>query len=276
MSVFLAIAALGALLLPVSVHALSIDYSSVQALCGIVPCTSGGGGAAGLSTYVLDRGVAALEVGIIAAAIISLFVAAVQMVAFSAQENTVNESRTAYIYIITGLAVIGLARWFVLAFSPVETGTALVNASVVEEGVGNIVTYFKLIIAVTIMINIVVQAFRLITSQGQQEQVDKAKKRFIAGFVGAGVILLANVIVVAVLPGARSGEIAIEIAGIANYFLMILGFLALLAIIVAGVLLIVSIDEGLKEKAKTVIKTCIVGLIVVLVSYALVTAFITI
>ncbi len=267
---------LGALLLfPSSAHAFVIDASSVMMLCGIVPCTAAGGGAVGLSFYVLDRIVTALEVGIIAAALISLFVASIQMVAFSSQENTVTESRTSYIYIITGLAIIGLARWFVTAFSPVDTGAALVNPGVVEAGIGNIVIYFRLIIAVTLMVNIVLQSFRLITSQGMQEQVDKAKKRFVAGFIGAGIIMLANVIVISVLPGfGSSSMIAVEIAGIANYLLMILGVLSVLAIVTAGVLLMVSVDEGLKEKAKSIIKTSIVGLIVVLTSYALVTAFI--
>ncbi len=88
-----------------------------------------------------------------------------------------------------------------------------------------------------------------------------------------GVVII--VIVLSVAPGiAGSSELAFQIAGIANYLIMILGFLALLSIVVAGVLLILSIDEGLKEKAKTIIKTSIIGLIVVLVSYALVTGFI--
>lgn len=265
------------LFLPSIAHAFYIDPSSVMMLCDIVPCNASGGGAAGLSFYVLDRIVAALEIGIIAAAIICLFIAAAQMTAFSSQENTVTESRTSYIYIIIGLAIIGLARWFVTAFSPVDTGSALVNTDIVEAGIGNIVIYFKLIISVTLTANIVLQAFRLITSQGQQEQVDKAKKRLIAGFIGAGIIMLANVIVVSVLPGfASSGAIAIEIAGIANYILAILGFLSVLAIVAAGLLLVVSVDESLKEKAKSIIKTSIVGLIVVLTSYALVTAFIAV
>lgn len=275
MSLLLPLAGLGALLLPFSAHAFQIDPTSIASLCGIIPCSGAGGGAEGLSAYLLSRSITVLEVGIIAAAVISLFAAAVQMVAFSSEENVVTESRTSFIYIITGLAIIGLARWFAMAFAPVATGAALVNAGVVESGISNIVTYFKLIIAVTLLVNIVLQAFRLITSQGQQESVEKAKKRFIAGFIGAGIIMLANVVVVGAMPGfGGSTLIGLEIAGIANYMLVILGVMSVLAIVVAGVLLMVSIDEGLKEKAKMIVKTSIVALIVVLTSYALVTAFI--
>ncbi len=276
MRLFLRIAALGGLLVPAIAHAFPVDSGSVSVLCGIIPCNGAvGGGAAGLSMYVFDRVVTALEIGILAAVIITFFMTAVQMVAFSANESTTSESRQAFIHMITGLAIVGFARWFVIAFSPVETGSALVNPGMVESGFANVVTYFRLIISITLTVNCTLQAFRLITSQGAQDSVDKAKNRLIAGFIGAGLIMMANVIVVAVQPGwGGSSMLAIEIAGIANYLIMILGFLALLSMVLAGVLLIVSIDEGLKEKAKTLIKTSIVGLITVMVSYALVTGFI--
>ncbi len=264
-------------LLPHAAHAFQIDASSVMALCNVLPCSGGGGGAAGLSDYILEKIVTAMEVIIVAIAIISLFITAAQMVAHSTEESTVKDTRTSYIHIITGLAVVGLCRWFVLAFSAPNTGAQLVNTDVVESGLVNIVMYFKMIISLSLMVNIVVQAFRLITSQGAQEQVDKAKTRFIASFIGAGIMMLANVIVLSVIPGyGGSTDLAVEIAGIANYILVIMGFLSLLAIIVAGVLLIVSIDEGLRDKAKNMIKTSMIALIVVLTSYALVTAFILI
>ncbi len=275
MALLLSLTGLILSLLPLSAHAYSIDGGSVSVLCNFLPCNGGGGGAVGLSMYVFEKIVAALEVGIIAVAIISLFVAAIQMVALSSEESTVKDARTSYIYIIAGLAIVGLAHWFVMAFSPTETGFKLVNAGMVESGVSNVVTYFKMIIAITLMVNIVIQAFRLISSHGEDEQVNKAKTRFIAGFIGAGIIMLANVIAVSVLPGAGGSTVlAGEIAGIANYLLMILGFLAVLTIVVAGVMLIISIDETMKDKAKNMVKTAIMALIVVLVSYALVTAFI--
>lgn len=259
-----------------TVIALEIDPSSVSALCGVIPCNGvAGGGALGLSAYLLDRIVTAMEIGIVAVAIIALFTAAIQQVVLSTEESTVKDARTSYIYIIAGLAVTGLARWLVLAISPTEVGSQLVNVAALNDGIGNIVTYFRLIIVITLMANTVIQAFRLIASQGEQEQVDKAKKRLIAGFIGAGVIMLANVIAEATIPGlAGTTRVAVEIAGIASYIIMVVGFMALLTIVLAGVLLIISVDEGLKDKAKTAVKTSIVALIVVFLSYALVTAFI--
>ncbi len=264
------------LLLPGLAHALPVDPSSISVLCSIMPCGASGGGAAGLNAYVMSTVVLALELLVVGVAVVFLFVAAAKMVAFSSEESTVTEAKTSYIYIIVGLAIVGLAHQFVLAFSPINTGANLVNTGIVSSAMDNVVTYFYYIIAVTLMVNIVIQAVRLINAEGQQEQTDKAKKRLIAGFIGAGIMLLSNIIVRSIAPGAGSSEIALQIAGIASYLIMIIGFLALLSIVLAGVLLIISIDEGLKDKAKNLIKTSIVALIVVLVSYALVTAFISI
>lgn len=270
---------------PSTVHAFEIGTESVNMLCNFLPCNAAGGGAVGLSMYVFERIIVAAQIGIIAIAIISLFIAAIKMTAFSSEESTVTEARTSYIYIIVGLAIIGLAKFFVNAFSPgtvavgnfAGTGGALVNLAEAEAGASNIVFYFKAIIALSLMVNIVVQAFRLISSQGQDEQMNKAKERFIGGFVGAGIIMLANVIAVSVLPSASGASaIGIQIAGMANYLLMILGFMSVVAIVIAGIMLVLSVDETMKDKAKNIVKTCVVGLIVVLTSYALVNAFITI
>ena len=261
------------LLSPLLAHAFEIgDFSSV---CGIVPCSGGGGGAAGFSGYIAGTIVPALEVGIIAVALISLFYSAAMMSLFSSEEGAVKDARTSYIYVITGLAITGFAHWISLAFAPANTGGGLVNEQYVVSGVDNVVFYFRIIVAVTLLVNIVVQAFRVIASQGKQEDTDKAKKRLIGGFIGAGVIMLANSIVASAAPGFGATTIAAqEMAGIASYITTLVGFMAVLAIVVAGVMLIVSADEGLKDKAKNVVKTAVVALIACFVSYALITAFI--
>ncbi len=260
---------------------------SVMPLCNVLPCNWVGLGSAGLSMYVFSKIILTLEIGIIAAAIVCLFIAAAQMVFSSAEESSVKDSKTSYIYIITGLAIVGMSHLFVNAFSPGTfappgsglaggAGANLVNTAAIGTGVGNVISYIKLIIALSLLVNIVLQSFRLISSQGEDEQTKKAKTRLIGGFIGTGIIMLANAIVIAVSPATFGGPalLVMEIAGIANYMLMILGFLAVMTIFIAGVLLVVSFDESLKDKARSMIKTSIIALIVVLMSFALVQAFI--
>lgn len=266
-----------ALLLPSLAHAYQIGTESSGILCAFLPCSAGGGGAAGLSAYALEKIVFGMEVAIVAVAIIALFISASQMVIFGQDEAQVKDARMSYVYIIVGLAVVGLARWLVMAFSPSNNGAELVNVTMYEQGIANIITYFRLVIAISLSVNIVVQAFRMLASQGEQEQTDKAKKRLIGGFVGAGMVMMANALVVAMAPSLSGAQgVSLEIVGLANYLVTIVGFLALVVIAGAGVLLIVSADEGLKEKAKMMVKTAVVVLIFVVLAYALVTAFIAI
>lgn len=257
-------------------EALEIGQESMAALCGVIPCGPMGGGAAGLNAYIAGTFVVGMEIAVAAVAIVSLLITSIKMVMFAGEESSSKDAKMSYIYIIVGLTITALAQWIVSAFAPDQVGNALVDRGIVEEGAGNIITFIRLAMAIGLMVNIVIQGFRVLTSQGEQEQLDKARKRMIGGFIGAGAIMLANAVVVAVVPelGGSATGAALEIAGIANYIITILGFLALLGVILAGVLLMLSADESLKEKAKTIIKTCVIALVIVILSYALVTAFI--
>lgn len=257
-------------------HALEIGQESMTMLCNVLPCGPMGGGAAGLNAYVASTVVVALEIAIAAVAVVALLISTFKMVMFAHEEGAVKDARMSFVYVIVGLVITALTQWIVNAFAPDQVGSALVDRPLVESAVGNVITYIRLAISIALMINIVVQGFRVLVSQGEQDQLEKARKRLIGGFVGAAAIMLANAVVVAIVPelGGGATSAALQIAGVANYIVTILGFLAVLGVIIAGVLLMLSADEGLKDKAKTIIKTCIVAIIVVIVSYALVTAFI--
>ena len=149
--------AIAGLFVPSTAHAYEIGAESVNILCNFLPCSAAGGGAVGLSMYIFERIIIAAQIAIIAVAIIMLFISAAKMTMFSSEESSVTEARTSYIYIITGLAIIGLAKFFVNAFSPgtvaignyAGTGGALVNLGEAEAGASNIVFYFKAIIAIS-------------------------------------------------------------------------------------------------------------------------------
>jgi hypothetical protein len=254
--------------------AFSLNPNWANGLQGILP-NSAGGGVAGLSQYIATNILAALEIGFIALAVVMLFVYAASFVFAGHDENAVTESRLAYVHAITGAALVGLAHLLVQAFSPTETGSNIVNVAPLKTGFGNVVFYFRILLAIALTFNIVYQGFRLIMSQ-TQEDGEKARKRLLYGFIGVAIVLLAQAIVRAfdvegVLGGTGSPTgIAVEIVGIANFLLTLIGAMAVFALIIAGVLLLVSVDESLKDKAKTIVKTTVITLAVVLVSFALV------
>ncbi|MEK7591572.1 MAG: hypothetical protein AAB489_05210 [Patescibacteria group bacterium] len=280
-STYKAILALLAALLPLKAHAFQIPNN----FCGIggafgLSTNCGGGGSQGLSAYLVAYGVNTIGVIFLAVALAMFFQYAVTLIVGSNDESIVTEAKTAYAHAITGAAIVSMASYFAYAFSPDPTvgpGGAFVYRAPIEQGFLNAILYFKVILGAAMLINIVIQATRMITAQSQ-EDADKAKQRILYGFVGVGIILLANSLVTAVYPpfGGNSGIISDEIVGIANFLLAAFGLIAVIAIIIAGVYLLISVKEDYKEKAKQVVQTSIIALAVVVSAYAIVHAFVLI
>jgi len=158
----------------------------------------------------------------------------------------------------------------------IQPGNALIiQTGPVQGALTNIVEYCVAAVGIALVANVSVQGFRLLVSQGAQEYVDKAKKRLIASFIGVAVVLLTDTIV-ETITGRDTGIISEEVAGIANFIITFIGIGAVIAISIAGFMLVLSVDESLKDKAKTVIKTSIVALIATLLSYMIVDTVITV
>ncbi|MBI3332248.1 hypothetical protein HYZ99_04840 [Candidatus Peregrinibacteria bacterium] len=271
---FPALLGLAAALFPQSAEALSIPIN----FCGMGGLACTGGGAGGLAGYVERVFVNALGIGFVGLAGAMFFYYAVQLITGSNDESTVTEAKTAYGHAIAGGAIVSLAGAIVHAFTPGVggPGSVLVNPIPVEIGFANAIEYFRLIIGTALIINTVVQGIRLILAQGD-EAISAARKRVLFGFIGVAIVLLANALVIAAYPpaGANSDVINSELVGLANFFLTFFGFLCVVTLVVAGLMLVVSVDEGLKDKAKTVAKTAIIALAVIFSAFVIVNAFIT-
>ena len=275
--------------LPVPAHALSIpqNFCSIGAAFGLsVNCAATG--VQGLSDYAADFGINTVGVVFLAVLMAMFFTFAIRLIVGSNDENTIREAKVGYAHAITGAAIVSLASLFVWAFSPDPAfgpGAELVDKCPVQLGFVNAITYFRIILGGAMLINIVIQGARLIAAQSQ-EDAEKAKKRLLYGFVGVGIILLANRMVLAVFPdtvpcssggvsgsGGDSSIISIEMVGIANFLLAAFGLMVVVAIIIAGIYLVVSVKEDNKEKAKQIIKTSIIALAVIIAAFAIVNAF---
>jgi len=247
----------------------------------IVPPPPGttGGGMAGFVAYV-GQLVPILRGVFIGFAFLMLFLYAAMMILYSNDESAKTEAKSAYAYAMIGMAVVGLSSFIAAAIapSPIAPDASFVRPGFLTPSLENMMNYAKWTVAIALMVNIVIQGFRLVLSQGEQEYIDRARKRLFMSFVGAMLVILAQAIVVAVNPGmgANLNGLTDEGMGIANFLLAFVGTGAVIAIIIAGIFLVVSVDESLKEKAKTIIKSSIIALLVVLVSYALVNTFINI
>lgn len=230
------------------------------------PPGGAGGGAGGLMVYLAQLA-PNLQWIFVAVLFLFLFLYAAGMIVFSSQDNALSEAKNAYIYAIFGMITVSVAGLIAGAVAPGK-GAILATGPLVKPLV-NIYTYIMGVAGVALLANITIQGLRLVSSGGEQEYIDKARKRLISSFIGVGIIFLTEAIVSATT-SANISVLSAEVAGVANFAISLVGILAVGAIIIGGFLLVISFQESLKDKAKTMIKTSVVALVVVLLSYALV------
>jgi hypothetical protein len=140
-------------------------------------------------------------------------------------------------------------------------------------------TFIKALISGALILNISIQGFMMIASS-DEGGVTSARKRFIYGMIGCAIVVLAGPILNTFagrgggILGGGSGTLAEEISGIGSFLIAIFGILAVVGIIMGGVMLVISFDEGLKEKARKLIVGSIVALLVVITSGAIIRLFV--
>lgn len=248
-------------------------------ICALFPAGCQVGGVFGLDTYITQRGLLTLQVGFVALMVGMLFYYSASLISksLSGNESAISESKTAFTYAIAGAAIASLSGLIALAFSPTANVNQVMDYSITTRIFDDIYVFFKVMLGIALTANIVLQAFRLITSQGSDELVGRARKRLISGFLGVGVVLLANAFIVSLRPdkeGATPAATIIQIAGVVNFLLTLVGAMVLGAVIIAGFLLIISVDEGLKDTAKKMIRTSLFTLLLILLSFVILNFFI--
>ncbi len=238
--------------------------------CGFVPgLPCGSGGAAGAVAIIANTIIPALQYIFYAVALGFFFYYAVRLILESEDESTINETKTAYGYAITGAVMVSLVDNIVATVGPGYASASLINAAPVNDGVNNVVLFMRLMVATAVTGMIVYQGFRMILLQGQESEMEAQKKKFFNSLLGVVIVQLAFVVVNSFFPGAGSSALAQEIVGIINFLLQLLGALAILGFIVAGIMMVASTDEGLKDRAKKAIFTTIITLVYPRLSYRL-------
>ena len=237
----------------------------------------GGGGVAGLQAFIISTIFPMFQTLFLALALIMLFWYAMQLLLESGEETTVTEAKQSYEYAIFGGAVVAFASVVVGSFGvgPGAAGTTLVTPGPITSAIIQFIIYLKATVSALVTVAIFIQGFRLIALQGSEGEMEKQKKQFFYTLVGVAMILLAEVVITAMQPPAGSGILSDEIAGIASFVLAIFGLMAVIAIVTGGGMLVMSVDESMKDRAKNIIRGAVIAIVVVLASYSLVTYVLT-
>jgi len=197
----------------------------------------------------------------------------VRLLLTTGDDNAQTEVRYAFQYAIFGIIIV--SGVYIFRASLVDN-PSIVDTGAIGHGIINVVKDVIVgLMYIALVVTIAFQGVRLIISE-DENQASIARKRFVEGLIGAAVIAIVDELIESLMTTSGGSSIlAEEIAGIARFLATLFGFLAVIAIIVGGILLVFSVQDTLKEKGKKTILAAIVSIIVVLLAYGLVTLLIT-
>ncbi len=197
-----------------------------------------------------------------------LVVYGIRLVAMSHSDSIVGESVNAYTQALIGAIFVSGAAVLAQVFT--VNNAVIVDTNTLEVSfLAQIVTFIIRIVGFVLLGNIVVQGIRLIIAT-DENQISSARTNLILSAIGTIIVLISRPIFRLVLPGAFQVGINEQIVGVANFLATLFGFFSVIAFVVAGIMLVVSVEESLKEKAQKLMIASIVSMAVVLLAYGLI------
>lgn len=244
--------------------------TTIPSPCSVLPMLPcNGGGSQSLVAIVLNivfSGAARNTFGAFLA--LYFFIYAIRLILQGEKSDIVQETKMAYAYGITG-SVIYIFADSIIASVGSQNGQTI-NTAPTIGALNSIIMYISAIMGALLLAIITYQAIRLIIKRGEEGEFELARKRLVYVATGIVVYVLANIIVTAALPGSGSTRFVREIVGLIRFLLQLTGAVAVLSFVFAGFLYVISVDEGLKDRAKRAMKNTVIALLVILFSYVIV------
>ena len=226
-----------------------------------------GAGAQALATFIQNHLINQALIAFAGIAAAAIFYYAFRIVLQAYNEQSLTEASKTFAHVFAGFAVIAISGAFVSAFH------ATINPSALIPGINSITDYIFLGAQGVFTLIIVVAGIGMVTSQGDQAAFSKWLKILLGNCIGVMIMVLAQILVTAI-QSRDANTIKLEMIGIALFLLTIIGFAAVIALMLAGIMLIISIDEGLRDKAKRIVFGTLISLAIVVASYTLIITFV--
>ncbi len=204
----------------------------------------------------------------------------IKLVISRGQEDVITKQKANFLYVLLGFMVLIISENIATLFNPeLATASQVIDFNAARDQLRDIVDYMKWMLGSVAVLMSVVSALRLVTAQGEEEQVTKQKKNITWSFMGLLVVLLASNIVNAVYvirapdeTAAASSVVAIsEFAGIIRLLLVFLGPMAIAFTIYAGYMYLTALNsEERATKAKRMVVEGVVAIVIIYGAYAMV------
>jgi hypothetical protein len=248
------------LALPQGVGAFFED--TIQHVAG--PLSAGIGGAEFGSIY---RVITESFIGIVTLIGIVMIIRAGLSLTLKQEEGGLEKARNTIIAVGAALIIINLAPRIADAFLAYQGG----GAGIIETEVRGLLSFFESLAAITAIIYLIVSGIRAVISYGGEEGTTHLKRAVIA--VGSGLLLIAVKLLIldAVVTERTPGKVLLAISRLIQAILGLGAFAATIVLIWAGLLMILNLGkEDQYTRAKTLVIRVAIGLIVILVSLAVV------
>ncbi len=185
----------------------------------------------------------------------------------SQDEGQFAKAKKTIIAVSAALIIINLAPRIAEAFIAYQSG----GAGILDTEIRGLLSFFETVAAITAIIFLIVSGIRAVISYGGEDGGTHMKRAIIS--IGAGILIIAAKLLIVnavVYERTPSGILSI----ISTFMTLLLGFIAFVATIVliwAGLLMIANLGKDEQyTRAKNLVIRVGIGLIVILVSLALV------
>jgi len=209
----------------------------------------------------------------------------VKLVISRGQEDVISKQRANFLYSLLGFIILIISENVAQIFNPEKATIAqVIDFNAARDQLREVVDYMKWLLGSIAVLMSTISAIRLITAQGEDEEVTKQKRNLTWSFMGLLVVLLAGNIVNAIYVIKGPAETAaaapktaiLELTGIIRLILVFLGPMAIAFTIYAGYMYLTALDnEERANKGKRMITAGVVAIVMIYGAYALVNTLTT-
>lgn len=229
-------------------------------------------------------------------AIVIIVLLALRMLLAQGNEEDIKKYRTGMLWTIVGLALISLAADVAAILGPQDGGiikdpnTILKRVQLFDYKVNIVITFIKYLLGSIAVAFVLRNGLRLVTISSDEENVTQDKKNLAASAGGLVLIYLGDVIINRVLykvdksaypgvegvqPGVDPASGIAELIGFTNFIVYLTAPLAIGVMVAGGIMYITAAgDDDRMGRAKRMIISAIIGLIIIYGAFAIVNTFI--
>lgn len=235
-----------------------------------------------------------MVVGVVAIGILILL--ALQMLFAMGEEDKLKKYAKAMLFVIVGLAVIGLSSDVAQILATDKGGilrdpsATLKRVQLFDYKVGIVITFIKYLLGAIAVAFLVRVGTRLIALSADEDAIAKDKKSLAAIVLGIVLVYVGDILINKVLynvdktsyPGAEGVKLNVDISeglqqiiGFTNWVVILTGPIAVAVLVAGGIIYLTSAgEEERTSQAKRMITSAIIGLAIIYGAFALVNTFI--